>query len=101
MAKTKKTEPKESGEQLNLIDVQPENAKPIIQAARLYKKFQAARIAALKKEVDQKQVVLRLVREANLQPLDDGKIRFEYDNVMVSVTPRDELIKVKDKAESE
>ncbi len=96
MAKENKTE-----EQLDLIDVHPENAKAIVQAARLYKKFQAARSTALAKEVEQKQEVLRLVKEANLHPLDGGKIRFEYDNVLVSVTPRDELIKVKDKTESE
>ncbi len=101
MAKAEKPEAKESGEQLDLIDVKPENAKVIISAARLYKKFQVARSTALAKEIEQKQEVLRLVREANLHPLDGGKIRFEYDNVTVSVTPRDELIKVKDKAESE
>lgn len=101
MAKAKENETKESSEQLDLIDIQPENAKAIISAARLYKEFQVARSTALAKEVEQKQEVLRLVKAAKLQPLDGGKIRFEYDNVMISVTPRDELIKVKDKTKSE
>lgn len=96
MGKNKKET--ETGEQMDLIDVQPKNAKPIIAAARLYKKFQAARLTALDKEVAQKQKVLELVKAANLQPLDGGKIRFEYDSVTVSVTPRDELVKVKDEA---
>lgn len=101
MAKTKETKTKGTGEQLDLIDVQPKNAKPIIQAARLYKEFQATRQAALVKEVEQKQRILELVKAAKLHPLDGGKIKFEYDNVMISITPRDELVTVKDKTESE
>jgi len=89
----------DSGEQLDLIDVAPENAMPIIRAARLYKKFQAARQAALEKEIEQKQQVLELVRAAKLPPLEGGIIRFSYDGVVVSVTPRDELVRIKDKAE--
>jgi len=102
MAKNNSTQEEvEKTEQMDLIDVQPENAKPIIQAARLYKKFQAARLTALAKETTQKRKVLDLVKEANLQPLEGGKIKFEYDKVMVSITPRDELIKIQDKAELE
>jgi len=99
MAKKEKTETNESGEQLDLIDVQPENAKTIVHAARLYKKFQAARLTALDKEVEQKRQVLELVKAAKLQPLDGGKIKFEYDGVIISITPRDELVTVKDKTE--
>jgi hypothetical protein len=95
-----KEEAAHSGEQLELIDVLPENAKPIIAAARLYKKFQAARMAALDKETKQKQVVLNLIHEAKLQPLEGGKIKFEHDGVIISVTPRDELIKIKEKEEA-
>lgn len=101
MSEEEKNEAQESGEQLELIEVAPENAKAIISAARLYKKFQAARMAEGAKESDQKLKVLELVRAAKLQPLDGGKIRFEYDNVLISVTPRDELIKIKEKGEPE
>lgn len=102
MAKKKgKIETKERGEQLDLIDIQPENAKAIIRVARLYKEFQATRIAALAKETEQKHQVLELVRAAKLQPLDGGKIKFEYGGVLICVTPRDELVTVKDKTESE
>ena len=83
---------------MDLIDVSPKNAKPIIQAARLYKKYQAARQAALVKEIEQKQVILELVKKAELQTLAGGKIKFEHDGVTVSVTPRDELVSVKDAA---
>ena len=101
MAKTEKTDTQESGEQLDLIDIAAKNAKPIIKAARLYKQFQLARLGALKKEIEQKQKVLELVRAADLQPLAGGKIRFEYDGVTISITPRDELVAVKEMVESE
>ncbi|KKN73497.1 hypothetical protein LCGC14_0400730 [marine sediment metagenome] len=90
----KQKEENQSGEQLDLIDVAPENAKAIIRAARLYKELQATRITALNKEITQKAEVLQLVKAAKLQPLEGGKIKFEYDNVVVSITPRDELVKV-------
>jgi len=87
---------KKEQEQLDLIDVKPENAKHIVNAARLYKQYQAARLAALKQEIDQKQTILALVKKAKLQPLEGGVIRFKVDGVTISVTPRDELVKVKE-----
>ncbi len=87
------------GEQLDLIDVAPENAKPIIKAARIYKSLQLKRISALNEEVKQKHRVLELVKAAKLQPLENGRIQFECDGVVVTVTPRDELIKIKDKTD--
>lgn len=85
---------KETQEQLDLIDVAPENAKPIIAAARVYKKAQKARLSALKNEIDQKQKVLALIKEAEIKPGEGGKIVFKYDNVLISVTPRDELVRI-------
>jgi len=90
---------KEKEEQMDLIEVGPENGEAIIAAARIYKKLQVARSLALKKEVEQKQKVLSLIKEAELKTLEGGKIRFKYDNVTVSVTPRDELVQVKDGTE--
>jgi hypothetical protein len=97
----KAKEAKEKGEQLDLIDVAPKNAKAIIAEARLYKENSSKRISYLVKEKEHKHNILELVKAAKLQPLDGGKIKFEYDGVMISIEPRDELVKVKDKTESE
>lgn len=83
-------------EQMDLIDVQPENVKPIVRAARRYKQLQSERKAALDKEVAQKRKVLEMVNNAGLKRLENGVIRFTYDGVTISVTPRDELIKVEE-----
>lgn len=91
----------EKGEQLDLIDVTPKNAKPIIAVAREYKQHQRARMKAGAKEEECKKKILDMVNKANLQRLEGGKIKFEYDGVMISITPRDELVQVKDKTEAE
>lgn len=86
-------------EQLELIDVKPENMKEIIPAAKTYQKAKAARIKATEKEVKAKVELLSLVKSAKLKPLDDGAIRFKCDGLLISITPRDELIKVKEEDE--
>lgn len=92
MAKKKK----EQGDQLDLIDVNPENAKEIVVAARLYQKYQTARVKALAKEIEQKRLILELVKAANLQTLEGGKVKFNVDGITITVTPRDELVQVKE-----
>lgn len=98
MAKKKK-----EGEQLDLIDVKPENAKEILAAAKIYKKWMTKRVEALAKEKEQKQIVLELVHKANLEPLPGtgGKIKFEVDGTTITVTPRDELVQVKENKPTE
>ena len=94
----KKDKP-EVGEQLDLIDVHPEQAKKIIKVARAYKKAQSERIEFLNVEKKKKQELLDLVKQENLTPLEDGIIKFEVDGAKICVTPRDELIQVKFKDE--
>lgn len=92
-----KKDAKPKGEQLALIDVAPENAKPIIKLAREYKKAVTSRLVFLKEEVRLKQLILELVNNAGLQRLPSGDIRFRYDDVTITVTPCDDKIKVVEK----
>ena len=108
MAKKNKTQKEQgasseatNGGQLDLIDVAPENSKEIIALARAYKSAQGRRIDALEEEVATKVKLLALIKEANLQRLDDGKIRLHLDGYTITVTPRDELVKVKEDSEAD
>lgn len=92
MATRRKTS---GGEQLDLIDVGPENAKAIKRSVRAYKKSQTERIAWLEDEKKHKAKVLELVREAKLQPDENGVIKFRLDGITIKITPRDELVQVK------
>ena len=83
-------------EQLELIDVSPENMKEIKPAATAYQKAKSARINATVKEVETKTKLLGLVKAAKMKALDDGVIRFRCDGLLISITPRDELVKVKE-----
>jgi len=96
MAKRQKSSKTANDEQLDLIDVKPKNSKEIIKAARGYKAAQAKRISAQEQEVAEKQNLLELVKKENLQPLEDGKIQFRCDGLIITITPRDELIRVKE-----
>jgi hypothetical protein len=84
----------ESTEQLELMDVTPEYAKPIKAAAK-YKKASAARQAALAEEVEAKTKVLELVKAAGIKPDADGVTKCHVDGMTIKITPRYELVKVK------
>lgn len=94
-AKTKTAKKKVQGEQLQLIDVGPANLKEILAAVKLYKNYQATRLSALKDEIAEKHHVLELVKAANLKPLSDGVIRFECGGEIITIEPRDEVIRIK------
>ena len=102
MAKNRKEKPveEEEGEQLDLIDVAPENIKKIISVAKRYRTAQTRRIEALGQEVTEKQNLLTLIKQANLKQV-DGKIRFRADGLIITVTPRDELVKIKDETDED
>ena len=100
---TKKSEPqedlnagKEKGDQLDLIDITPDEAKEILASVKRYKIHQSDRLAAGKRETEEKEHVLELVKKADLQRLKDGKIKFNYGGFTVSVTPQSDLIQIKE-----
>jgi hypothetical protein len=86
------------GEQRALIDTAPENSKEIIRHAKKYKEVQTERLAALVQEKEEKQILLTLIKEANIQPV-DGKISFHCDGYKITVVPRDELIRIKEEGD--
>lgn len=87
----------EKGEQMDLIEVGPENLEHIVKEVRQYKYHQKQRLIHLKKEVEQKEKIKALVAEAHLQRLKDGNIKFEADHAIVTVTTQDDLITIKEK----
>jgi len=82
--------------QLDLIDVHPKNAGPIIELARKYRTVVSQRVKLLAKEVEMKAQILEMVKAANLKRLADGVIRFTYDGYTLTVTPQDEKLNVKE-----
>ena len=90
-----------AGEQMDLIDVAPANVKKIKPVAKKYEAAKRARMAAGEEEAELKERLLELVHEAKLSRLEDGTIRFKVDGMLITVTPRDELIKVKDETGDE
>ena len=91
----KKTDKPDDGEQLDLIETEPENAKEVARLARRYKKAQRARMAAGDEEADCKERLLLEVKEAGIKSGADGKYRFRAGDATITVTPRDELVSVK------
>jgi hypothetical protein len=85
----------EDGEQLPLIDVEPENAKAIMRVARAYKRAQGERNVALAEEVKQKEKLLTLIKDANIPTDSDGNQRFRVDGAVFTVKRRDALVRVK------
>lgn len=82
-------------DQLELIETEPENKKEILRVARKYRRTQQERISALAVEIREKAKLLAVVRAAEIVPETDGSYRFNVDGLTITVTPRDELVKVK------
>ena len=66
-----------------------------------YQECKVGRQNILRKEVELKEKLKTMIKEAKLQPLKDGVIRFKHDGVWIQITPRDELIKVKEVSEED
>lgn len=92
----KETETNGSGEQLDLIDVTPENVKEIKELLHPYKKVQAKRIAALNKELELKDKILSLIKAANLEKLPNGSIKFRCEGMIITLKPTDEKLTIKE-----
>ena len=85
----------EAEEQQELFEVEPQNAKVIARHARAYKRSQSARSEALAEEVKHRRKLLEAVKEAGVVANQDGSLRFRANGAIISVQPRDELVRVK------
>lgn len=82
-------------EQLDLIEVSPENQKTILRLARAYLEAKKECGIATENAKNKKNRLREAILEANLQPLEDGVIRVVCGEHMVEVVPRDEEVSVK------
>lgn len=97
MAKKKKNPTAvKMGEQMDLIDVGPENLKKMKPVARRYKVAQKRRLEALAEAVKEKKKMLELIQDAGLNPNEDGVILFTVDGMTVKASPQDWKISVKE-----
>jgi hypothetical protein len=85
-----------AGEQLDLLDITPEYAKPIKAAAKAYKKLVIERSALSIEEAKLKKKVIDAVRAAKIKPDPaTGIIEFRLEGVTIKITPRDEELRIK------
>jgi len=91
----------EKGEQLALIEVDSKHVKQFKRIATKYKAAQKARSAALAEEIKYKDELIDLAKASDIQPDADGRMKFRADGCIISITPRDELVKVKFEEESD
>lgn len=90
---------KTGNKQMDLIDVAPENKKKIISLAKEYRGIVKERLPLTHKESELKTQILQEVKGAGLQYV-NGKIQFTVDGIKITVTPRDEAIKVEEENKS-
>jgi len=86
-------------EQMDLIDIDHPMAKEILAVARAYRAAETDRLAALAIETKQKQRIIELMQQAKIPPEPDGKARFKSGKIVITIEPRDMLVKITEKKE--
>ena len=86
----------EVGEQMELIDVLPKKARPIVKKAQEYRKAVENRQKWGSKEAALKAEIGAMIADAKISRLANGVIRFSCDGVLITQTPRKELLQVQD-----
>ena len=90
-----------SGEQMDLLDVGPENLKKIVPVAREYKRVVTQRISLTAKESELKKELQAFAHNSGLKPLPNGHIKWSCQGVTVEHIPQDERVKVTIEKEEE
>jgi len=95
-----KRKPK-SDNQPALIDVGPKQSKKIAKKAKAYRAVMLERQSILEQEIQLKKELLGLIGEEHLQRTEGGKIQFRVDGMTITVTPRDELVRIKEDSDGD
>ena len=83
------------GEQLDLINTDPENAEELMKTLRKYEDVKSRRCKLSTQEVALKGEILDHIHSAKLKPIDGkGKIQFTLAGAKVTVTPKSEKLSV-------
>lgn len=83
----------ETGE---LIDVTPENQKAILEFAKQLKRVQAKKKSLADDEKSIRHELIEAVHEAGLQPLENGVIILKINGMTLTVTPKEENVKIQE-----
>ena len=86
----------EVGEQMELIDVLPTKARPIVKKAQEYRRAVENRQKWGSKEAALKAEIETMIDDAKIPRLNNGVRRFSCDGVLIIQTPRKELLQVQD-----
>ena len=99
MAKGKSNPKYSKNEQMDLIDITPEQLKKIAPKIRRYKACVTERVALNAEEKKLKDLIKQFAHSSQMKRLPDGSIKFRCDDMIVSVTPQDEKVSVKENKE--
>lgn len=83
----------ETGE---LIDVTPENCKEILSLAKQLQKIQAKRKSLSDDEKVTRHKLIEAVRDAGLQPMENGVFILKINGMTIMVTPKEENVKIQE-----
>lgn len=90
-----------AGNQMDLIDVGPENLKEIEPHVKKLDAARTQRIKLTRVEHDEEEKIKKLVHKSGLKRLDDGNIKFMCCGKEVWVIPTDEKVKLKKPSKDE
>lgn len=85
----------EAGEQIPLIDVEPENVKAILKRARVLLNAKADAKDARECAAEAESALVTEIMAAKLKPV-DGVWRVPVDGMIITVTPREHAVKIEE-----
>lgn len=95
----KRSQGSEEGEQLALIEVEPENAKELLHAGRVYNRLRESHASQRERFRTREQIALEkflaAIEAAGVAKRQDGSYRFTANGELIIVTPKLPKVKIK------